>query len=57
MTDTDQRLTRVETKLDTLTDQWGKRFQSLESRLNGMFTFQMTWMTILIGVAIVVLKR
>jgi hypothetical protein len=57
MTDTDQRLTRVETKLDTLTDQWGKGFQSLESRLNSMFTFQMTWMTILIGVAIVVLKR
>jgi hypothetical protein len=57
MTDTDERLTRVETKLDVLADQWEKRFVSLESRLNWMFTLQMSWMTILIGVAIAVLKR
>jgi hypothetical protein len=57
MTDTDERLTRVETKLDVLADQWEKRFTSLESRLNWMFTLQMSWMTILIGVAIALLKR
>jgi hypothetical protein len=57
MTDTDERLTRVETTLDVLAARWEKRFHSLESRLNWMFTCQMTWMTILVGIAIAVLKR
>jgi len=68
MTDTDERLARVETKLDVLATQWEKYFTSLESRmesqftrlggrLNWMFTIQMSWMTILVGVLIAVLKR
>jgi hypothetical protein len=68
MTDTDERLTRVETKLDVLAEQREKRcvglearmettFTRLESHLMWLFTLQMMWMTILIGLAIAVLKR
>lgn len=57
MTDTDERLTRVETKLDVLADQWEKRFTSLESRATWLLGLQMTWMTILFGIAVAVFKR
>jgi hypothetical protein len=53
----DGRLTAVETTLNVLADPWENRFVSLESRLNGMLTLHMTWITILIGIAIAVLRR
>lgn len=51
------RLTTVETTLTVLADPWEIRFVSLESRLTWMLTLHMTWMTILIGIAIAVLRR
>jgi hypothetical protein len=52
MTDTDERLTRVETKLDTLVDQWEKRFTVLQWTV----TIGFSWLTVLIAI-IAVVKR
>jgi hypothetical protein len=57
MTPTDERLTRLATTLDTLAELWEQRVTRLESRITWWFGCQMTWMTILIGVAIAVLAR
>jgi hypothetical protein len=48
MTDTDERLTRVETTLDVLAEQWEKRFTLLQ----WMVGLGVTWLTVLIGLTL-----
>jgi hypothetical protein len=48
MTDTDERLTRIETKLDVLAEQWGRRFSALQWTVG----LGVTWLTVLIGLTV-----
>jgi len=45
MTDINERLTRIEIKLDVLAGQWGRRFSALQWTVGLGFT----WLTMLIG--------